>query len=221
LYDWLDTVKDANGDEFGAAEYWLAAMSFCESQMRMVSPDHYVLTRDVIERAETKERLKRDFLPGDLWNGLDSEAQKTLVDAELHWIHERSDYMMRDIRPLLEIVLPSVFIFLQPTIKQKGDPRLVLTHIRDALRENRVVRASIDSLRVDLTEKTWIKDKLHVFLHKVIDTRNYFEKEEHQPGGDRDKPKYWNEAATIHNELLGIGCNGVLPRLMKIKQVRH
>lgn len=221
LYDWLDTVKDAHGEEFGAAEYWVGAMSFCESQMRMISPDHYVLTRDVIERAETKERLKRDFLPDYLWDAMGSEAQKALVDAELHWIHGRSDDMVRDIRPLLELVLPSVFFFLQPVVGQKRDPRLILTRIRDALRDNQIVRASVDSLRIDLNEKAWVKDKLHIFLHKVIDTRNYFEKEQHQPGRDRDKQKYLNEAAVIRNELLGIGCSGVLPRLMRIKQVCH
>jgi len=34
-------------------------------------------------------------------------------------------------------------------------------------------------------------------------------------------PEMTEMAKTIRSELLGIGCEGVLPRLMKIKQSAH
>jgi hypothetical protein len=82
-----------------------------------------------------------------------------------------------------------------------------------------VVRASIDGLKIDSGEKEWIKDELPRFLQKVVETRNYFEKDRHLPGRKSDKNlEMTAKAVSIHGELLGIGCKGVLPLLMRIKK---
>ena len=68
----------------------------------------------------------------------------------------------------------------------------------------------------------WVKDKLPDFLWKVVDIRNYFEKDLDLPDGVPGKHvKMTEDAVSIHRELLGIGCEGVLPRLLKIKQAAH
>jgi len=171
----------------------------------------------MMEYMETKERLKRDFF-GNTWDELTAEAQKILVGAEVEWIHNRIDNMVKDIRPMLELTLPSIFPFLEPTIGQR-DSHLILTRMRDELLNNRVVRASIDGLQIDNRDKAWVKDELPKLLQKVIDTRNYFEKEQHLPGKKSGKNlEMAKKAVSIHRELLGIGCEGMLTRLMKIKR---
>ncbi len=217
LYDFLDSVVDATGEEFGAAEYWGKAITFAEDQMRIVASPFPIVTKDAIERAETKERLKRDFLR-IIWGELTEEAQKILVDAEIEWMHNRLDNMVKEIRPLLEVILPVVFPFLESTIEQR-DGHLILTRMRHELLTNPVVQASIEGLKIDIHDKEWVKDELPKFLWRVIDTRNYFEKEQHLPSKKSGKNLEMTErAVSIHSELLGIGCEGLLPQLLKIKQ---
>ena len=216
LYDWLDDIRDANGETFGAAEYWGKGVTFAESQMRIVASPIPILTRDATERMETKDRLKRDFLCG-LWEEMDEKTREILVDAETQWVHNRPDNMVKEIRQLLELSLPSVFPFLEHTISQR-DNRLILTRMRDALLTNRLVQASIDGLKIDIRDKRWAKDELPRFLQSVIDARNYFEKDQHLAGKGSDRQRYIDKATDIHNQLLGIGCEGMLPRLIKIKQ---
>lgn len=219
LYDFLDSIVDADGEEFGAAEYWGRAITFAEDQLRIVASPFPILTKDAIEWAEAKERLKRDFFRSN-WSELTEEAQKVLVDAEIEWMHNRPDNMIKDIRPLLELILPDVFPFLEPTIEQR-DGRLILTRMRHELLTNRLVRASIDGLKIDARYRQWVKDELPKFLQKVIETRNYFEKEQHLPSKKSNKNVEMVErAVTIRSELLGIGCEGVLLRLKKIKQAK-
>jgi len=221
LYDFLDDIRDANGETYGAIEYWGRAATFAELQKHFTDLPINVLTRDMIKRKETEERLKRDFLC-DLWEEMDEKTQDILVDAEMQWEYRRPDNMVKEIRPMLELVLPSVFPFLEPTIRQKGDRRLILTRMTYELLKNKIVRASIDGLKIDNHDKEWVKDELPKFLQKVIDTRNYFEKERHLPSRGSNKDVEMTEkAVSIHTELLGIGCEGVLPRLMKIKQAAH
>jgi len=220
LYDWLEDITDANGETFVASEYWGRAATFAEVQMLNVGSPIPVLTRDAIERMETKERLRRDFF-GDLWEEMDEKAQEIILDAEVEWIHNRPGKMAKEIRPLLELILPAIFPFLEHTIQQ-SDGRLILTRIKDELKTNRVIRASINGLRISARDKEWVKNELTEFLQKVIHARNYFEKEQHLSGKKSPKHlKMIEMAKTIRNELLGIGCEGVLPRLMKIKQSAH
>jgi hypothetical protein len=217
LYDFLDSIKDANGDIFGAVEYWGRGSTFAEDQLRLVASPVPIVTRDMIERIDIRERLKRDFLQ-TYWEEIDSNTQEILLDAEMEWVHNRPGNMACDIRPMLERVLLSVFPFLKSTLTQR-DNHMVLTRIRDYLQTKPVVQALIDGLPIDSRDKAWAKDDLPKFLQKVLDTRNYFEKEQHLL--DRKSRKYlemMETAISIHRELLGIGCEGMLPRLMRIKR---
>jgi len=55
----------------------------------------------------------------------------------------------------------------------------------------------------------------------VIDARNYFEKEQYFPGRKSNKNVEMVErAVSIRSKLLGIGCEGVLLRLVKIKHTK-
>lgn len=218
LYDCLlDGIRDANGDEFGAAEYWGRAITFAEGQMRLQSSPTATFTRDVMERAFVEETLKRDFFL-ETWEEMTQEAKEILIDAEIAWIHDRLGSMVRDIRPLLELVLLATLPFLKDTFEKK-DSHLILTRMRDKLVSNAVVRSLIDALHIAPQYKMWAKDELPRFLHKTIEARNYFEKERYLPGKKSEKSAQMLEkAVSIHSELLGIGCEGVLPRLIKIKQ---
>jgi len=217
LYDstmWVKTSFIA--EALSASEYWGRASTFAEEQNRIANAPFPVITKDAVERTETKERLKRDFFP-DLWEELERKAQEILVDAEMQWMHHRADNMVKEIRHVLELELPTVFPFLRPTIS-RSDSRLILTRMKEELLKNDWVRASIDGLKIDRCEKEWARDELPEFLQKVIETRNYFEKEQHLSGKGASRHREMIEkAVSIHRELLGIGCEGVLPRLMKIK----
>lgn len=217
LYDSTIQVRPFIAEGLGAAEYWGRASTFAEYQKRIVASPFPIVTKDAIEHVETRERLKRDFL-SDTWEELTEEAQKILVDAEIEWMHKRLDNMVKDIRPMLELVLLSTFPFLGPMIT-RSDPRLILTRIRNELQENRMLPVLIDSFQIDNLDKAWATDELPKFLQKVIHTRNYFEKEQDSPS--KKSGENWEmieNAVSIHGELLGIGCSGVLPRLMKIKR---
>ncbi len=76
LYDWLDSIRDGNGEKFGAAEYWEKALTFAEVQETIVSSPVPVLTTEAIERAKTKGRLKRDFFVS-LWEEMEGNWGNT------------------------------------------------------------------------------------------------------------------------------------------------
>lgn len=221
LYDSLDDVRDAKGEVFGAEEYWGRSATFAEDQRGVVSSPIPVVTRDQVERVETRHRLERDFLRG-LWGEMDVRMQDLLVNAEIEWVHSRQGNMVRDMRQFLELTLPSVFPFLQATIDRQ-DPRLILTRMRDALsnKKDEGVWPEIDQLRLAIRDKGRIKKELPMFLHKVIDARNYFEKEQHRPGRDVKRQSYVDQATAVRDRLLGIGCEGILPWLLDIKKSSH
>jgi len=218
LYDNLeDIIGDDRSEIIGAVEYWGRGATFAEERMRLDASPVPIVTRDMIERNDIRERLKRDFLQS-YWDEIDSSAQEILVDAEMQWVHNRPDNMVCEFRPMLELVLPSVFPFLKSTVAQR-DSRMILTRIRDDLQTNAVVQALIDGLHTDSHDKAWVKDDLPKFLHKVIATRNHFEKEQHLLDKKaRKNLEMMEKAISIHRELLGIGCEGILLRLMRIKR---
>ncbi len=218
LYDLLDGIKDSTGEEFPAVEYWGKAITFAEERMQVVNSPFHILTREAQERAETEERLKRDFLSADSWRELPGEAWKILVDAEIAWTHNRPDNMTKEIRPFLEIVLPSVFVFLRPTTGERSDSRLPLTIMRDDIRGNPVVQAFIRGMKIQEQDRQWITSHLPTFLSEVIHLRNYFEKERHRERPPEKEKDMRLRAISVRRDLLGMGCEGVLPRLMKIKK---
>ncbi len=143
------------------------------------------------------------------------------MDAETQWAYNKLDNMIKDIWQLLEPELAATFPLLEPTVR-RSDVKLVLTRMKDELLNNTSVRASIEGLKIDNRDKKWAKDELPKFLQKVVEIRNYFLKE--QQFSDKSSGKHRSmvdKAMTIHGELLGIGCEGVLPRLMKIKRASH
>ena len=219
LYDGLlDGITDSSGEEFGAGEYWGKAITFAEERMQIISCPFHIPTREARERAETEDRLKRDFL-FENWRGLPGESLQILVDAEIAWIHGRLSDMMKEFRPFLEMVLPALFVFLRPTIREKGDPRLPLTVMRDDIKGNRMVRASIRGMKIQEHDKQWVISYLPTFLSEVIDLRNYFEKERHQQKSPEKERHMRDKAISVRRTLLGIGCAGILPRLMEIKKI--
>lgn len=220
FYDYLADIKDNTGDKLGAGEYWVKALTIAEERERIVSSPVQVLTMEAFEKVKTRERLKRDFFSG-LWEEMEEKTREMLLDAESQWTIGRVDNMVKDIRPALELELAAIFPLLEPVVRQ-SDPRLILTRMKVALLDNQSVRASISGLRIDINDKRWAMDELLSFLSKVVDVRNYFEKE--QLFSEKDSTRHRDMAAkavAIHRELLGIGCEGVLPRLMKIKRASH
>jgi len=219
LYDGLlDGITDSSGEEIGAGEYWGKAITFAEERMQIISSPFHILTKERQERAETEDRLKRDFL-SENWRQLPTESLQLLVDAEIAWIHGRVGDMMKDFRPLLEMVLPDIFVFLQPATRERGDPRLPLTVMGKDIRSNRIIQASIRGMKIQDRDKQWVLHYLPTFLSEVVDLRNYFEKERHQQKSPEKEKKMTDKAISVRRALLGIGCEGVLPRLTEIKKV--
>ena len=173
--------------------------------------------KDIKERTETRERLKRDYFFG-LWEVMKGKTQELLISIEVAWIHGDLGHMANEIRRMLEVELPAIFPFLEPVI-ERSDSRLILTRMKDGLLTNRLVRASVDGLRIQKRDKIWIHDQLPRFLSNVIAARNYFEKDEHIPvkGAHRNREMV-DKAESMHRELLGIGTEGVLPQLLRVKK---
>ena len=216
LYDWLSDITDSNNDTCGVVEYWGKGTTYAEVQMSLMTSPVPLLTYDAKEKTDTLVRLKRDFFPST-WESMSRQSQELLVDAEVEWIHNRLDNMIKDLRPMLESELLADFPFIQHVITM-NDPRLISTRIRDEL-EKPAVRSAIDSLNLDSGDKQWLKDRLRRILHDLTDTRNFFEKE--QVKHERESDKYRQMAAkatAIHHLLLGIGCESALRRIMKIKK---
>jgi len=218
LYDFLDDVRNTDGEVFGAIEYWGRAIAFTEVHQQMVSSPFHIITENDKEEVRTRERLKRDFF-GVFWETMEKQTQEMLVESEIQWMLGRVDNMVKEIRPLLEIELPIIFPLLESDVK-KEDKQLVLTRIHKSLSDNPIVRTSIDSLKCDNLVKNWIKKELPKFLRLEVDTRNYFEKR--QQNYDKQSVIHvqrTENAILIHKQLLGIGCEGVLPKLMQIKRI--
>ncbi|MGA8849394.1 MAG: hypothetical protein WB564_06190 [Dehalococcoidia bacterium] len=219
LYDGLlDDITDSSGEEFVAGEYWGKAITFAEQRMQIISSPFHILTKEKQERAETEDRLKRDFL-SENWRELPGESLQKLVDAEIAWIHGRLGDMMKEFRPFLEMVLPSIFIFLRPTTRERGDPRLPLTVMRDGIKGKQIIQASIRGLKIQEHDKQWVIGYLPTFLNEVIGLRNYFEKERLQQKSPETEEKMRDKAISVRRTLLGIGCEGVLPQLLEIKKI--
>lgn len=221
LYDiHNELVEDSNGEEFRGEEYWGRASIFAEERMRLVDSPYPVVTRDMMKQVETEDRLKRDFFP-ETWEELPEDARKIFVDAEIEWMHDKPDKMVQEIRPILEIALPSVFPFLQLGPKEKGDQRLDLTRMKDAILSNPVVRAAINGVKISNEDKQWAMKDLPEYLIKIIRTRNYFQKDIHKETSSENKREMREKAISLCRELVGIGCRGILPRLMEIKKATH
>ena len=191
-------------------------MTFSKLHAQLITSPIPIITQDASERAEATARLRKDYFD-NTWDQLPKQAREKLVECETEWRHSRYDNMVKDIRPLLEISLIDVFPFLKG-VAQQNDPRLILTRIRDALNSDINVTKSIDALQLPRTDSAWLKNDLPKFLHTVIEARNFFEKD--QTKYDRESAIFremLDKAAYIHHRLVGIGREGVLPRLIKIK----
>ena len=205
LYSSLDDVTDASGETFVALEYWGKGVTFAQERQLVMGSPYPLDTEDIKQRYSLQ----------DLWNEMDKSTQEILVGAETQWMLGRLDNMVKDLRLMLELVLPSVFPSLEPATRQNDREKrhLTLTIWRDALQKDMEVRARIDELKLSDSNKKKIKKDLPAFLHRVIDARNYFEH------GDARKRSYIIEKATdIHDELLGIERDGMLRWLMIIKR---
>lgn len=219
LYDGLlDAVTDSSGEEVGAGEYWGKAITLAEERMQIISSPFHIPTKDMQERAETEDRLKRDFLCEN-WRQLPVESLQLLVEAETAWIHGRVGDMVKCFRPFLEILLPTVFLFVQPATRERSDPRLPLTVMRDGIRDKPIVQASIRGMRIQERDKQWVLRSLPAFLSEVIDLRNYFEKARHQQKSPEKESEMRDRAISVRRTLLGIECEGILPRLLRIRKI--
>lgn len=170
------------------------------------------------ERKRTEKGLKTDFF-GGLWNSLEAETQKLLVEIEVHWDKSQVREMLGDIRHVFQLELVAIFPSLAP-IADLPDPSLVLTRMKEALGQYPVTRAYIDDFNIGNEDKAFLKHRLPDYLGKVIDCGDYFEKASH----DRDQAKHSHmvaEAMDIRRNLLGIGREGILRRLAGIKRLLH
>jgi hypothetical protein len=96
---------------------------------------------------------------------------------------------------------------------------LPITRIKRAIRDDEAVRDQIDSLPVEKFSKTWLKKGLPGFIEKVLKVRHFY-KESHSSDTKAivKSREMKDNAGTVHREFFGINCEGVFPRLMKLKR---
>ena len=214
LYDQGAPIRDGEGNEWAPIEYWVSAVAFAECQM---SPSELQTYKEEGESREAERRLKRDFFD-NLWETLEPDVRELLVEIEIHWDRGQFNDVVMDLRPALEKELAATIPVLKQAYEIPKGPsnRLVSTRMLNLLKEDEV-RDWIKSHTL-APDYTFIVKEIPSNLWKVINARNCFE---HKDDPFNLQPK--SESAMIEDvkslrkTMLGIGCEGVLVRLAKIK----
>jgi hypothetical protein len=171
------------------------------------------------------------FFPKGLHNYFEKGTLALLNDIEAEWQPNSGDKkfnsMANSMRKALEVEILATLPFLEFT-GNTGGPHLLLTRIADAIINNeKEVDVSIDSLVESLPftnkkqTKLQLKKQLPGFLKKVVDVRNFFDKEAYLPKVTKDElNKYKIKLNEVHRMFFGVGCEGMFPFLIELKKAK-
>jgi len=221
------------GEIVDVSEYWWKAYAFAVGQM---SPS--ALTQEVIriDRERHCERLQHDFFD-DCWSALEQDTQGYLVNEEMLWYtarqkRGRKDSAVNELRKGFEGELRQMFI--KPIERQiddllsdrerreslglhsrdagsinLGDIAKLLEHVSAKSLDLLALHRLIEGAGLTVKDKRFIHEDLPRFVGRLWRARN---EAEHEGRCDRGTMR------TSRREALGIGCEGMLPRLARLKK---
>jgi hypothetical protein len=192
-------VKDFEGNEWGWVEYCYSRIGFAKAKLGPQELWKHLVQQ---QREGCEERLRRDFF-GDLWRELPEEARKALIQSEVTW-------SSRETRRRVESIPNEFRLTFEPVLWEmlgyKDKPRL-----GQMLWGNRLEMA-FAQLDLGRGDRKFIADKL---IPELTTLNHYLRRLAEHPG---EKPILHEEVEEMRRKVLGIGCEGLLPRLLEIKR---
>ena len=200
------------------ADYIDGEIAICESASKQRGTPLDEI--ETFQKQLHKRIIMRYFFPKGLHNSLEKGTSGLLFNAEDEWWEQRFFPMANYMRQALEVEIIATLPFLEfLKEKDKKDKRLLATLIADALM-NDEANASIDTFS-NKAKPTQIllKKTLPGFIKKLVQVRNYYDKDKHIVGKSREDPKKMRDSAEeVHKIFFGIDCEGVFPFLIRIKR---
>ena len=182
-------------DDAQLLSYWSGALWWLRGAK--LEPD--VLQRSLHKEADERaqQHLTRYFFNKDQWGALSQRARQALVDADRLWFAHR---LGASDAPLIHIQMAT-----EDIVRDLFDCEL-------AGFENKLKLKDLKTDGFSKDEEVLIKKQLPCYLKRLVSNRN---PATHSPG----KPPLEDEreVAVLFNTFMGIGCEGVLPRLADLK----
>ncbi|GEM_PF-5536043 len=225
-FDRETKVKDDSGALVSWRDYWLTARGFAESRL---SPDEYRTWKEREEREHTERHMAHLFFPG-VWKQLPKLAQDALVQAEvMWWVRDRStksavvDNIWKATRAIVLERLLTPFGHYAASGPIKGFAELkAITLLSDG--------SQAPDLS-DLMKVTWqapqfpafartlgLGEQEYTFLLSVeSDLWTLIKLRNNSTHSDKVETIEPHDVEWAYRTFLGVGCEGILPRLAKLK----
>ena len=228
LRDYDEVIRDGEGIEWDWLSFWQHARGWAEAKLE---PSELLEEMKKAEDERARQRLTAYFFEKDLWNTLSERAQRALVEAERVWFNTkvgRPEAFLNELRITADEILYSVL--WEPLCRWmdregvKSTQLLDFQSIREQLSrsrhkpslkqfermlETRALREYVSTLSLSKEDRSFTLKDLPKALRRLRPRRR---SGEHDIGRIRDM----KEVSPIFREFLGIGCRGILPRLVQI-----
>lgn len=223
-------IKDGQGDEVQALQYWFGAKSWAEAKLEH-SELKDELRKEEDEKAE--QRLKRYFFSEEQWNQLPERAQRSLVEADRVWYTSRLGNVgsaLDHLRIATEEVLYE--LFWRPCYKwldnkkSLDDPRLLDLHTtRKELNQNNKQPSLVEfecmlgseSFKIFCETLTLDKEQREFVLRNLPEALKELRRERRRAAHSIGRVIRRGEVSRLYSGFLGISRYGVLPRLIDLK----
>ncbi|MHB9092669.1 MAG: hypothetical protein ACYC7H_14755, partial [Chloroflexota bacterium] len=224
---WSDdvyAVSDSTGDSFPWGQFWRRMEGRAEERL---TPDGLREYRQQLEMKDSESRLRSYFFRGSLWDDLDLRAQEHLVSAERTWFSAKGAAVES---ALLELQA-AVESICRPVIWEplRAITEADLEHLRFVARDDELARSGHSPTLRDYetalglsafksltrtfglsdAERRFLLDELPYSLRRLRDSRN---------DATHSDSRRWTreQVSPLMDIFLGIGREGVLPRLVAI-----
>ena len=219
----IGEARDLDGStwspSYQLAEYWAFARALCISRL---SRDEYRDLRMDDERHTARDRLKRYFFT-DIWEDVPPVAQDALITADLiHWAQEGSKATLpENLRLATEAILEERLV--QPfrawcaaneraparrSHRREASLKLTL-FLGELWDDGRLFSEFASDAYQSVGRREW--EEIRQTLDELRGLRNASAHPGERGAAGPDQVK------AVYRKVVGIGCSGVLPRLLKLQ----
>lgn len=218
-----DVVLDAQGRQWRWLIFWHRARAWAEAQLE---PSELLEVLKKLEDERAEDRLKAYFFEGELWRSLPERSRRSLIDADRAWLSARAGRFEACFNEL-QVATESLCYCLiwEPLMECKGTQSFLEFIKRDReLKENGqsptlgdygwalkrpFFKDFIVDVKLEKIERHFLTYELPDALDKLRKLRNLTQ---------HDLTMIWKkgQVAPVFKRFLGIGSQGVLPRLIEI-----
>ena len=223
-----DLVQDSNGELWEWRAYWASAQGWAKARLQ---PSEFLEQMKRSEDEQARQRLVTYFFEESLWAVLSDRATRSLVDAEKAWFSSkwgRVEGIANELRIATEEVLCSLvwdpLCRWTDTRATKTLQLLEFQNIREEQSKRRkaptlavlkqVLRT--EALRRFLIEESFPKEDQR-FLREEL-PEHLRRLRIRRSAAEHDIGRSWHrgDVAPLFRIFLGVGCEGVLPRLARM-----